>query len=103
MSDEPDKAPEPVEAPTHSSEVSKAFRSGFKFGAYFSFKLGIAPALLCSIFTIQLHLHLIFVSPVALIALTLGGGLVGAVMSALAAALSDHTDLEEESEHPLDT
>ena len=36
MSDESDKAPEPVKAPTLSSEVAKAFKSGFKFGAFFS-------------------------------------------------------------------
>ena len=39
---------------------------------------------------------------VALLVLALGGGLVGAVMSAIAAALSDHSDLEEVSKHPLD-
>ena len=36
-----DKLDEPVEAPTLSSEVEKAFKSGFKFGAIFSFHLGM--------------------------------------------------------------
>jgi len=178
MRDTSDKAPEPGEAPTHSSEVARAFRRGFKFGAFFSIQLGMAftlfPVLLFvnrpyqalyirAAFAPYLVLSLILSSAIffafiksnsrwrsvaskpwqrfvigcavivslflfvlgslcifiddrevtlttflwgylaALIALTLGGGLVGAVMSALAAVLSDHTDLEEESVHPLDT
>lgn len=108
-----------VEAPTESSEVTKAFANGFNFGAIFSFLLGIV---LTVLLVASLFYRGTFYAPefenilgwslflstiicgilVPLIAVAAGGGLVSAVMSAIAAALSDRSDLEEESEHPLD-